>query len=265
MSTLILDVESTGLDTSNDRIIELAVARVDEKWNVLSESSFLIREAGYPVLSPEIEALTGITQQELEEKGIPLSEALFSFGQGLDDVMHIVAYNREFDQNIVAAEVNRAAAGMIRAGFILTNTPWICAMKDVEANLKMKCWKLAHLALDHGIAVDPADLHRAGADVELTRKVLAKLGESPEKMLEFQRLPWAFLRALIPAPWEDGGVGKGLCQKLGYNWETAKGTDGPKFEKAWVKRVKEKYVDEEIQKAPFKVRRITGLKGGHDG
>jgi hypothetical protein len=55
-------------------------------------------------------------------------------------------------------------------------------------------------------------------------------------------------------------VGKAQAQKIGYSWQTARGTDGPVFDKCWVKRVKENEIEAEKARAPFKITRLVEPK-----
>ena len=258
MNILMLDFETSGLSPEADRITEVGALLVNEKWDKVASFNHLIYDKDASPITPEITALTGISDSLLMEKGKPATEVFEALGMFAGKVDFAVAYNEEFDSGMFRAAMKKYTLDMIPEISMLLQTPWLCAMKDVEKNYNLKCWKLGHLCLDHGLAVDPSVLHRAIDDIELTRRMLVHIGETPRGMVQFRHEPWAFLRALIPAPWEDNGVGKGQAQKLGYTWEQAKG-DPQKFEKAWVKKVKERFVDEEIRRAPFKVRRINTM------
>lgn len=255
MHSLIIDFEATGLDTSKDSIIEIGAQLVDDKFDVLKSLSVLVKPE--QPLSAEIQTITGITQNDLDTEGTTLGVAAGMLSQVLtEDIGYVIAYNREFDESLFRVDTAREALGMLPSVNQLLNLPWLCAMKDIERNYDFKCWKLSHLALDYGIAVDPAKLHRAINDVELTRKLLKASGVTALQMYQYQVTPWVYLQALIPAPWTDGGKGKAEATKLGYSWEKAKGTDAPVFEKTWVKRVKEHKVEDEIKAAPFSVRQL---------
>ena len=255
MKILLIDFETTGIDTTTDRIIEVGAMLVDEKWDVLKSLSFLVKDQSYPALTADIQRITNISQEDLDKNGISpndFARQLSDFIEG--DLNYAVAFNRSFDENIFKTEMARGGFGMFPGINRILQVPWLCAMVDIESNYQFKSWKQAHLALEYGITVNPKELHRAVADVELMRKILIESKATPQSLYDFQIMPWVFLHALIPAPWTDGGVGKNAAVKAGYNWEVAKGTDGPKFEKTWVKRVKKHKVEDEIKSVPFKVR-----------
>lgn len=260
MQTILIDFETTGLDTATERIIEIGAQVVDEKWEVQEHLSVLINGEDFPPLTADIQRITGITQDELHSRGFLIDEAYAMLDDLLaPEISYAIAFNSVFDEGIFKAESARLGLHAFDGIAHLLQMPWLCAMSDIESNYQFKSWKLAHLALEYKVPVDPNILHRAINDVNLMRQMLKATGTSPTEMFTFRNMPWVFLRALIPAPWEDGGKGKEAASKRGYSWEKARGTDGPKFEKAWVKRVKASQVQAETQDAPFKVREIKGV------
>lgn len=258
---LLIDFEATSIDPKTARIIEVGAVMTDENWKELGAySAFVLQPAAMP-LPEEIKKITNITDEMLETQGIPLRQMfdeLKTFSRSFEaDEGFLVAYNREYDEVLYNTEFERTFSQF--AG----HNHWVCAMRDLEVNYNFKCWKLSHLALDHGLAVDPKGLHRAIADVRLMREMLEKLAVPAEAMFEFQQMPWHVLQAVIPGPWQDGGKGKAEAVKLGYSWETPRGSQ-QKFEKCWVKQVKANQAEKEIQRAPFKVRTLQGDPHGEE-
>lgn len=259
-SSLLIDFEATGKDNTQDRITEIGAMLVDtDSLEIQGTFSQLVWDKSYPKLTAEVEQITGITQHELSTQGTPLPAAMDSmyevFADRWEDIEFIVAYNADYDSGLYRAEAVRN---------VLTNHvthaklsgQWLCAMKDIESNYKYRSWKLAHIALDKMVAVDPKDLHRAINDVILMHKMLQASPESLRDVHEFKTTPWVYLQAQVPKPWVDGGVGVAEAKKLGFSWERAAGDDRV-FEKTWVKRVKEKDVAGQIDGASFRVVRIT--------
>ncbi len=249
---LIIDFEATAVDPKKALIIEVGAMAVDDKWQELGRySAFVLQPEALP-LPEEIIRITNITDSMLETQGITLRKMFEELAEFLDGGIpdFTVAYNREYDETLYNTEFTRLY------GQFAGKQNWVCAMRDLEPNYNFKCWKLSHLALDHGIPVDPNGLHRAIADVELTRQMLEKLAIPAEAMFEFQQMPWVVLQAMIPKPWEDNGKGKAEASKLGYRWESPdNGTT--KFDKSWVKQVKLSQLEAEIKRAPFKVKQLT--------
>lgn len=258
---LLIDFEATGVKPESARIMEVGALLVDENWQPIKNNTGFSKLVYQPETFPipdEVKKVTGLNEQMLENDGIPLRSMFEELGRYVIDTIGPVvinyhtAYNAEYDKGVYEAEWER-----VYGQHIGWATPWICAMRDLEPNYAFKCWKMSHLALDHGIPVDPNGLHRAINDVQLMRSMLEKVAVPARAMFEFQQMPWVVLSAAIPKPWEDGGRGKDEAVKLGYAWEMPRGSS-QKFEKLWVKQVKASQVDFEIKRAPFKVKQLTG-------
>jgi DNA polymerase III subunit epsilon len=251
---LMIDTETTGLDFANDRIIEIGAMVVSEDFKQVHESfNTLVWEQSYPVITEEITELTGITTAELVQAGESPEDAL----QALEEmasrhkVEKLLAYNEEFDRKMLHAEVERLDPGAKHSN---GDTKWLCGLKDHKPNYKCKSWKLMHVALDHGVPVDPNELHRAINDIELTRKMLEASGATLDKLLAYRNSPYVYLRAKVQKPWEDGGKSTDLAKAHGFSWEKAKG-DSRVFEKTWVRRIKECDL-KEVGEFPFQTATI---------
>lgn len=258
MYSLLIDFETTGIDTSTERIIEIGAQLVDENYNVAAQCSVLVKGEDYPPLTADIQRITGISQEMLDKEGKSIDEA-WSLLESIipDDLEYAVAFNKQFDESIFRAEASRHGLTMKRGLNILAQVPWVCAMVDVETNYMYKSWKLSHLALEYGVAVNPKELHRAINDVELMRKTMVAMETTPSKMLTFQQVPWIYVAARIEKPWIDGGKSKNEATKNGYSWEKAKGDD-KQFPKTWVKRIKAHQLEAEIKHVPFQITEIRG-------
>jgi DNA polymerase III epsilon subunit-like protein len=265
MSVLLIDFEATGIDTKTSRITEIGAMLVDDKWQPLAEFAnnpgdrvdTLVWDSSYPALTPEVIEITKITQEMLTHNGRTPLEAFDLLGNlGAQQPKYVVAFNRGYDENLFRAELTRLAK--VDGGLTwLTTTPWICAMVDIETNYKFKSWRLMHLALEYGVTVNPKELHRAINDVELMRRLLEASGTTPDTMYEYQIEPWVYVRAMCAKPWEDNGKSTTEAKARGYGWEQCKGDEsGKRFEKCWVKRIKQRDVAKEEQ-ATFPVRVIT--------
>ena len=257
MSLLLIDFEATGKDPKEARILEIGAMLVDDSFNEpLAGFSQLVWESGYPALTEEVSRVTGLTQDLLSKEGVNLDKALYNCRDFFIDQPEpdfIIAYNRQYDEILLKSEYARRKW----EPELLTVKPWLCAMMDVEESLPFKVpKKLMYLSLDHGVAVDPSALHRAINDVELMRKMLKASGTTAQKMYEYQRSPWVYVRALVRKPWEDDGKSTSLAKAQGFSWEKCFGDEsGRVFDKCWVKRVKEKDVQKELSHE-FKVVRL---------
>ncbi|WP_294731131.1 type I-E CRISPR-associated endoribonuclease Cas2e [uncultured Faecalibaculum sp.] len=97
---VVIDLETTGLDPETDQIIEIAMVRV--KQNTISEQlRILVKIVGR--LPGFIVKLTGITDRQLNDEGIPPEEALKETIQFIGSnpvVGHNVGFDLSFLQNL---------------------------------------------------------------------------------------------------------------------------------------------------------------------
>src|SRR5680860_71613 len=90
---IVLDVETTGVDSKIDDIIEFAAVKLDIRGQVIDKLDFLISTS--QTLSPTIIALTGITQKDLENEP-PMEEFVSKINDFCGD-LPIVGHNIGFD------------------------------------------------------------------------------------------------------------------------------------------------------------------------
>lgn len=94
------DTETTGLSYNRDEIIEFS-AVVLERQNgqavVTREYDELISLSPGGAVPPFIEKLTGITTQDIREKGIPKDQVCRDIGQMFSGNAMLLAYNAHFD------------------------------------------------------------------------------------------------------------------------------------------------------------------------
>ena len=96
----LFDTETTGLNYARDEIIEFAgvvVEKVGGEAVITREYDQLITLSPGGVVPTEIENLTGITNQDLKEKGIPKSQVCADIAEMIDGNTLLLAYNAHFD------------------------------------------------------------------------------------------------------------------------------------------------------------------------
>ena len=97
---VLFDTETTGLMFSRDEIIEFAAVVVEQQNGqpvVVEEYDELIQLRPGSVVPPMIEELTGITNQDLAEKGIPKTQVCADIARMLQGNTLLLAYNAHFD------------------------------------------------------------------------------------------------------------------------------------------------------------------------
>jgi DNA polymerase III epsilon subunit family exonuclease len=169
----VVDVETTGLDPSTDRIVEVAVVRCDGSGRVLSEWSSLVQ----PDRDPGPTGVHGITTEDLESA--PRFADLASDLAGLIEGTVVTAHNLAFDSRFLDVEWRRA-------GIALPVLPGLCTLAlDRSLNPgRPDGYSLAASAAAAGIAQPAA--HRALADARVTAALLAALLSG----LPTSRRPW---------------------------------------------------------------------------
>jgi len=97
---LIFDTETTGLSYSRDEIIEfsaVAVEQVNGAPKVVMEYDELISLSPGGFVPPKIQQLTGISTQDLRERGIPKTRLCADIARMLTPNTLLLAYNAHFD------------------------------------------------------------------------------------------------------------------------------------------------------------------------
>lgn len=203
---LILDTETTGLDASRDRIMELALLRVDVDLATGLPVGPVdvydgLEDPGIPI-PPEIQELTGISDDMV--RGHKLDE--LRVAAMLADTDLVIAHNAGFDRPFVEARLAQFA-----------HVPWACSFADLDWKKEGRgSAKLTQLALDLGWFYDA---HRAEMDCHALLAVLASpLPVSGQtglaQLLSVASRPSYRLQASA-APFEA----KDLLKARGYRWD----------------------------------------------
>ena len=97
---VLFDTETTGLQYSRDEIIEfaaIAVESVDGVPTVVREYDELVALSPGGFVPPKIEALTGISTQDLRERGLPKTRVCRDIAELISGNTLLLAYNAHFD------------------------------------------------------------------------------------------------------------------------------------------------------------------------
>lgn len=194
----VIDVETTGFSPANDRIVELAMLRIDAQGRVIEECHSLID----PRMPVDATFVHGIADADV--RGAP---TLRDLAPDMHRLLHEalpVAHNAHFDLGFLLAELDRAGA-------VLPELPYICTMglrRDVGLpgpaahRLSWACWQ-------EGIGLERA--HAAACDARATGALLTRyLAYAADGgLLRFRDLPrrgpdvdsWSH-----PVPRLDGGT-----------------------------------------------------------
>jgi DNA polymerase-3 subunit epsilon len=155
MLVLGIDLETTGLSTKEDEIIELGAVVWETKTNKpVAMLNHLIKQPNKGQLSSTIIDITGITDEDLDNFGIDEQVAINEFIQLARKCQYIIAHNgNHFDKPFIDKAVTRHGLEL--------DMPWIDSMLDVPFTCATK--KLTYLAAEHNF-LNPFS-HRALFDV----------------------------------------------------------------------------------------------------
>ena len=97
---VLFDTETTGLRFDRDEIIEFAAVVVEEQEGqavIVREYDELITLSPGGFVPPQIEALTGITNEDIRQRGIPKTRVCRDIGEMIAGNTLLLAYNAHFD------------------------------------------------------------------------------------------------------------------------------------------------------------------------
>lgn len=236
-----LDLESTGRDTKEDRIIEVAaVVYNTEEKAPLEIFSSLIRLSELP--PSDYTSPTGIKGAWLLKYGISFPDCMGEVQRMIAkaDPVALVAFNgNSFDRPLLKAELKRHNI----IAHAVDELHLIDPRFDLPLKYQPKSTALTYMAADHGfINYFP---HRALFDVMTMLKILDHYNF--EEVLALSRVPWVTLKACV------GYDDRQLAKDLGYSWEKIMETTYPK---TWVKRIRETEMEKEELAAKGKGFRI---------
>ena len=97
---VILDTETTGLQYSRDEIIEFSAVAVEKgigSHRIVEEYDQLVSLSPGGFVPPKIEQLTGISTQDIRERGIPKTRVCRDIAELIAGNTLLLAYNAHFD------------------------------------------------------------------------------------------------------------------------------------------------------------------------
>ncbi len=177
---MLFDTETTGLSFSRDEIIEFAAVVVEQqagKIVVTREYDELITLSPGASVPPEIQRLTGISNEDILARGIPKEQLCRDIAEMLAGNTLILAYNAHFDLSFLYYLLLRSGDPSILKG--KDKLDLLTVYKDRHSYPH----KLCNAIEVYGLAGKVVNSHRAVDDVLATVEVMKEM-ESEKADLE---------------------------------------------------------------------------------
>ncbi|MFC5730259.1 MULTISPECIES: 3'-5' exonuclease [Nocardioides] len=174
----VIDFETTGLSARRDRIVEVAIARVDASGRIEDEFATLINPEGRDVGPTFIHGITNAQVERAPTFADVAPELLCRLSGAV-----VVAHNATFEEAFLAAELKRA-------GLEVPRLPALCTLWLGRQTFTTPNYKLGTLARAAGVPL--VDKHAALGDV---RAVCALLPQMTRQL----RTPVLF--SCVPMSW----------------------------------------------------------------
>ena len=222
----VVDVETTGLDFRNDRVIEIGIRtfkfqKTTGRLVSVDHSYSALQDPGFPV-SGTTTKITGLTDQDLKDRSIdwPRVKSL------LNQSELVIAHNAGFDRPFIESELGEKIAKV-----------WACSWRQIDWEKRgYGIQKLELLSAYHGFFTDA---HRALNDVDALLNLLSLFdgdtgkGYLSELFLNANRSQVKIIASGSPFETKDA------LKAQGYRWD-------PEI-RSWNKAVYSDLVSKEIE------------------
>lgn len=182
---LLFDTETTGLSFPRDEIIEFAAVVVEKRdgiVTVVQEYDELITLSPGGFVPAHIEALTGITNQDIRERGISKTRLCRDIAQMLAGNTLLLAYNAHFDLSFLFYLLLRHGDPAILKG--KDKLDLLTVYKDRHSYPHKLCNAIAV----YGLSGKVVNSHRAVDDVLATVEVMKAMEEEKDDLCRYINL-----------------------------------------------------------------------------
>lgn len=88
------------------KLLHITWLLYDKKGNLTEEGDYLINPLSME-LDPTALRLAGLTEEQLQDEGVDIKMALSAFCKAVEQSMYIFAFNLQYNENVVLAELYR--------------------------------------------------------------------------------------------------------------------------------------------------------------
>ena len=182
---VLFDTETTGLQYSRDEIIEFAavvVEQQDGKAVVTRQYDELVALNPGGFVPPKIQELTGISTQDLRERGIPKTRVCRDIAELIQGNALLLAYNAHFDLSFLFYLLLRSGDPMILKG--KDKLDLLTVYRDRHAFPHKLCSAISQYGLEGKVV----NSHRAIDDVLATVAVMGAMEDEKDDLLRYVNL-----------------------------------------------------------------------------
>lgn len=182
---VLFDTETTGLQFARDEIIEfaaVALERVDGQTKVVREYDELIALSPGGFVPPKITELTGISTQDLRERGLPKTRVACDIAEIVRGNTLLLAYNAHFDLSFLFYFLLRDGDVSILKG--KDKLDLLTVYKDRKPYPHRLCSAIEA----YGLTGKVVNSHRAVDDVLATVAVMEEMEKEKDDLAEYINL-----------------------------------------------------------------------------
>ena len=182
---VLFDTETTGLNFSRDEIIEFAAVTVecrDGRAVITEEYDQLISLTPGNFVPPKIQALTGITNEDLAQRGIPKEQVCRDIARLIGENSLLLAYNAHFDLSFLYYLLLRDGDPTILRG--KDKLDLLTVYKDRRSYPH----KLCNAIESYGLSGKVVNSHRAIDDVIATVAVMEEMEKERNDLMRYVNL-----------------------------------------------------------------------------
>ena len=182
---VLFDTETTGLSYNRDEIIEFAaivVEQMDGAPTIVREYDELVSLSPGGFVPPKIEQLTGISTQDIRERGLPKTRVCRDIAEMIQGNTLLLAYNAHFDLSFLFYMLLRDGDPAILKG--KDKLDLLTVYKDRRPYPHRLC-----NAIDcYGLTGKVVNSHRAVDDVIATLAVMEEMEKEKDDLLNYVNL-----------------------------------------------------------------------------
>ena len=182
---VLFDTETTGLQYNRDEIIEFAavvVERVNGVPAVVREYDELVTLSPGGFVPPKIEELTGISTQDIRERGLPKTRVCRDIAEMITGNTLLLAYNAHFDLSFLFYMLLRSGDISILKG--KDKLDLLTVYRDRHSYPHKLCSAIEQ----YGLSGKVVNSHRAVDDVIATVAVMEEMEKEKDDLLRYINL-----------------------------------------------------------------------------